>query len=337
MDELVLSLLDNYDLQIRKSGRCRGAVLVHCEEGIYTVREYMGSERHLEFEELLLNRLAEHRNDIFVDKIFRNREGELLTEDVYGKKYIVRAFYPARDFDTKNHTDIIAGVRLIARLHKQFHETEIEHEVLEKYFFKNHIADTLVREFQKRNQELKRIRNYIRDKNNKNEFEYLVMKSFDEFYEDALRAESMMTSGMKQYIADTLSEYDLIHGNYNYHNILFLGDGGKSFVTNFEKAKIGIQMKDMYDYFRKIMEKYKWDEKLGHTMIQEYHHIRKLSDEDICYLKMKLIYPEKYWKILNHYNNSNKYWLPDKDVQKLKKTIADRNKRISFINHINRF
>ncbi len=333
MDELVISLLDNYDLEMNKSGRCRGAVLVYCKEGIYTIREYLGSSKHLEFEEIVLDELSE-QHGFYVDQIVRTKEGELLTEDIYGKKYIVRRFYPGRDFDIKNHGDILRGSELIARLHNQFNQLISAKEMASMYFYQSDICESLCEEFYRRSRELKRTRNYIRDKNNKNEFERMVMNSYDVFCEDALYAESLMDSDMKQYIEGSVNEVCMIHGNYNYHNILFAGDGEWEFITNFDRTRIGIQVKDLYDYLRKTMEKYKWDERLGMKIVREYSRIKMLTDGDMKYLKMKLIYPEKYWKILNHYNNHNKYWLPDKDIDKLKKTIAERERRISFVKQL---
>ena len=68
--------------------------------------------------------------------------------------------------------------------------------------------------------------------------------------------------------------------------------------------------------------------------MEEYNKIRTISEQDLKYLALKLRYPEKYWKILNHYYNNNKAWVPDKDVFKLKQVVAQYDIRLDFINSL---
>ena len=44
-----------------------------------------------------------------------------------------------------------------------------------------------------------------------------------------------------------------------------------------------------------------------------------------------LSYPEKFWKIINQYINSNKSWIPDKNVDKLRKVIEQNERRRELI------
>ncbi len=47
-----------------------------------------------------------------------------------------------------------------------------------------------------------------------------------------------------------------------------------------------------------------------------------------------LSYPEKFWKIINQYINSNKSWIPDKNVDKLRKVIEQNERRRELIDKI---
>ena len=44
--------------------------------------------------------------------------------------------------------------------------------------------------------------------------------------------------------------------------------------------------------------------------------------------------PEKFWKIINQYINSNKSWIPDKNVDKLRKVIEQNERRRELIDKI---
>ena len=43
------------------------------------------------------------------------------------------------------------------------------------------------------------------------------------------------------------------------------------------------------------------------------------------------VYPEKFWKIINYYFNSNKAWSSDKNQEKLKQFQFQEEKRQQFI------
>lgn len=66
----------------------------------------------------------------------------------------------------------------------------------------------------------------------------------------------------------------------------------------------------------------------------EYKRNKGISETKMEYLVLKFKYPEKYWKMLNHYNNNNKAWIPDKDINKLKSVINQYEKRQDFVNSL---
>ena len=79
------------------------------------------------------------------------------------------------------------------------------------------------------------------------------------------------------------------------------------------------------------MEKNGWNIELGFKMIQEYDNVRHITDKDYIYLKLMLLYPEKFWKILNYYYNSTKVWIPDKNTEKLNKVVHQTILKTNFI------
>ena len=82
------------------------------------------------------------------------------------------------------------------------------------------------------------------------------------------------------------------------------------------------------------MEKYNWDINFGFQLINEYDKYRNLTDEDIRLLGILFMYPEKFWKLINGYFNSNKAWIPRKKLDKLKCLIEQNQKRRDFIKSI---
>ena len=52
-------------------------------------------------------------------------------------------------------------------------------------------------------------------------------------------------------------------------------------------------------------------------MLETYQKVRALSSQELCDLRLRLSYPWKFWKLVNHYSNNNKVWISGKNVEKL--------------------
>ncbi len=52
------------------------------------------------------------------------------------------------------------------------------------------------------------------------------------------------------------------------------------------------------------------------------------------YLKIRLIYPEKFWKIADSYYRSNKAWISAKSIEKISVAIRQTEEKERFLNNI---
>ncbi len=82
---------------------------------------------------------------------------------------------------------------------------------------------------------------------------------------------------------------------------------------------------------RKILEKHNWDVGLGTEMLQAYRDVRPLSGQEEKQLYIRLAFPEKFWKIANHYYNANKAWVCGRNLEKLEKFICQNEDREKFL------
>ena len=89
--------------------------------------------------------------------------------------------------------------------------------------------------------------------------ELALLDAFAHYYEQGCEAEQLETAEHNyDYLQREAAEQGkLMHGSYNYHNIIF--QGREVVTSNFENAKVGIQIMDLYGFLRKTMEK-KWME-----------------------------------------------------------------------------
>ena len=101
-------------------------------------------------------------------------------------------------------------------------------------------------------------------------------------------------SDYEQLYQEEMNRSGMTHGEYNYHNIIMTREGIAT--MNFEKFHRDIQVEDLYYFLRKVMEKSGWKLRLGDGMLNAYSAIHPLTRSETEYLKIRLIYPEKFWK-----------------------------------------
>ena len=109
-----------------------------------------------------------------------------------------------------------------------------------------------------------------------------------------------------------------------------------AFVTNFERVAYNNQITDLYLFMRKCMEKQNWNSELGIHMLNEYNKVKSMTPEEKRVLYILFLYPEKFWKIVNHYYNGNKSWISQKSIAKLQNLVELETKRQNFLYELQR-
>lgn len=327
MIDKFMEVIEQYDVVVNKAVRGRGAVILDTNDGYKKFYEYFGTAGRAKYEYELLNYIKD-RGYENVDGIIPNKEGELISGDGQGNMFVLKEWFYGRECNVSSEQDILIGAENLACLHnitKSVDEQDIRELTIK--------TDSMFEEYNKHNTELKRIRNYMRTRKHKVEFEYDILRHFDEYYDYAENAlKKLKTTKCMELEQESIDRNSICHGNYSYHNILFMNN--KTATTGFERSGAGLLIKDLYFYLRKVMEKHNWNLKLGYDILDRYDKIRTISTEEQRILQVMLMYPEKFWKVVNHYYNSNKSWIPDKNVEKLKVVYTQQNQKEEFLTKI---
>lgn len=310
MDERFDEILGKYGFKVRSMVRVRGAFVLDTDMGVRIIRPWDVTKKKIEFEDRV-TKLLVNKGYKNVDYIIKNKEGMLTTQNSAGDCYVVKNWFWGEECRVKEKEDLILAAGNLGRLHKLL-EDEKEQELMEKRIRE----ECLTSVFFRHNREMKRVSAYIKGKKQKNGFELCILKSFDEFYGRAVRGLKLLEETGFDRLAKEAEENRLMyHGSYTYHNVLLLKNDVAT--VNFEKAGYGLPLLDLYYFLRKVMEKNSWKVGLGDSIISQYTRENPLDDEKLKILGTLLYYPEKYWKIVNHYYNSKKSWVAEKDMDKL--------------------
>lgn len=324
MDEKMREVVDQYEVELKNVYRFRGAYMLETKEGLMILREFRGTKSKAELAQQIKEGLI-HQSFSNVDVYLRNKKEELITENSMGTRYVLKRWFTGEECNLKDKRSVADAAKNLAVMHglmKGILPQTIEFQ-----------GDTFPMVIRKHNRELRRVRAYIREKKQRNEFELLFLSLFSEFYKEAEETEEMLEElSYEELYTDMIEQQTLCHGSYNYHNILFTPQGIAT--TCFEKAQLQIQVMDFYDFVRKIMEKNNWNEGYLDTALNSYENVRPFSKEEKKALYIALSYPEKFWKVTNFYYNRKKTWFSSKNIEKLQVLQQQKNQRRAVLKRL---
>ncbi|MGN0339484.1 MAG: hypothetical protein ACI4D0_03210 [Lachnospira sp.] len=343
MNEKSLEVLNQYDVKIMGCVRGRGGILVSTDKGEKLLLECSKQDKYYLREDCITRAVKENGFEN-VDTYVRNSDNEIISAlPDEGRKYVLKDMYPGSECNVKNLRDIKASVSTMAKLHIALNAASSSLCINDSgvRLSRGSIKDTVIRH----TRELKMAENYLKNKKRRTEYELTIYKQLGKFYSEARTAVDMLqNSEVEARLEKALDSNELIHGNFNYHNVIICDkpergnysagsntSGVMAAVTNMEKCRIDCQIWDLYQFMRKILEKYNWDIDLAFKMLDEYDKVKPVEDGELKVLSVLFTFPEKFWKITNYYYNMNKAWVPPKSIEKLESCIAQNGRRLDFL------
>lgn len=163
-------VLEQYDLEVRAVSKGRESYICDTTQGQLLLKEYKGSAERAEFLSAILGHLG--GQGLLTERVVRTKEDAPIAVAEDETKYMVLTAVSGSECDTRNRADMIAGAEKLAMLHNAagtYSETVPE--------FVCNDPNELQELYEKHNRELVKVRNYIRSKKKKNDFEVLFTGS----------------------------------------------------------------------------------------------------------------------------------------------------------------
>lgn len=242
----------------------------------------------------------------------------LIAADRYRNPYVLKQYFDGHECDLKNEQEVILAIKNLSRLHT------VGRKIAESC--REELHSRALETIARHNRELKRVRSFITKQNHKNEFEMKYLSLFSYFYAKALQAEQMLKE-TEAY--NNPQRMGLCHGAYHQHNVLILKQGVAT--VHFEHFHYDNQLSDFYYFTRKLLEKNHFQYSCFLNALRAYDEDTALNDKDYVYLYLLFSYPEKFWKLSNHYINGNKAWIPPKTLEKLENLMKAEEEKNTFL------
>lgn len=322
METRAVNVLENYDLEVLRTWKGRGAFLCETDKGLMILKEYTGPAARLEVQQMLLQTIRQGGYGA-VELLMRNKEGELISRDQDRTPYIVKSYFEGRECNLKDMRECQLAARCMGRLHNAMCLPE---EACDW----NVPVYSMCGEYGKHNRELKKVRRFLREKGQKTEFEICLLHYYDFFYEKALQVLRELEENADIYEEGEIRRKGYFcHGDFQHHNLLYTG--GSFAVVNFEKYLADNPVRDLYLFLRKLLEKNGWSVAMGKAILTSYQEERRLDRKDMMQLYYRFSYPEKFWKIVNFYYNNGKAWIPDRNREKLVNLLKQDEEKTRFL------
>lgn len=320
MNDRAVAVLEQYDLHVNSTRKARGAIIADTDKGVISLWEYTGKPERLILCKDVCDRM-EASGFCSIDNLIPNKEDALFVTDLDGKNYVVKKYVDGRECDVTDGRECRYIIGEIANLHRLMEfGTALESQPTEPS----------IRDFSKREAELCRVRSFIRKQSKKGEFELNFLKEYSYFENLAKEAAGLLDENCLTRLSHMVKERGMYcHGECNQHNILL---GSRQIAaTHFEKCCMDIQVRDLYLFLRKILEKNNWSSALGASILEEYEKNKPLNMDEKRYLYARLLYPERYWKIANAYLNKRKSLPPRRQLEKLNALMIIEKARMEFL------
>jgi len=350
VNDRAVELLEQYEIEVFRTRKGRGAIICETNRGNLILKEYTGTEERIRMQNRLLQEIAA-KGTIRAEELIPTKEGALFVTDHEGTNYILKTWADGRECNIYDKSECLEAVTLLARLHECMELADDRSEVP--------VAFSPEKEYEKRNKELKKVRKYLKKRGQKTAFEINLLNTFDYFLEQATEvaeewsaycgspvmpegiAEDTVRATAQANAADTVAgeaseqkalRQTFCHGDYQYHNIIKATDGW--FLVNFEKCLPDDPIRDLYLLLRKLLEKGNWSVALGKSLMETYEKERPIGAMSRVDLYYRLAYPEKFWKIVNYYYNSGKAWIPGRNQEKLEKLLSQEAEKQKFLDEL---
>ena len=314
-------ILEQYDLEIKQMTKGRGAYICDTGCGRKLLVPFRGSKERAAFLREILQELD--REGFPAEQVYITKNGEAVAEDEYGMRYWLKDLVSGSECSAGSKGDMVNALMRLAELHTLLYSCTIEIPP----FMKNERNEP-GQLYRRRYRELVKVKNYVHSRKSRNDFELAFQGQYPHYIKNAKDAlgllEEIETQGMQK--------MHLCHGDFNQHNALRTPEGIR--IVNFENMSCNEPVVDLANFVRKMMEKNNWDTGLGMRLIEAYESKRELCARERKFLYLSLLFPEKFWKLSNHYSNSHKAWVSGRDIEKLNRMIEIEPERIKFLENL---
>ncbi|ASS74922.1 hypothetical protein CIG75_07955 [Tumebacillus algifaecis] len=111
-----------------------------------------------------------------------------------------------------------------------------------------------------------------------------------------------------------------VHGDFTYHNFIRTPDGDMQ-VIDFDYCSHELRVHDFARFMRKMLRRTDWSVEMGNLILNTYHEIDPLYEDELQVLRAVLFFPQRYWRAVERGFLSHRY-TPEGSIKKMRQEVA---------------
>lgn len=313
MHELEKQLQENYNIKINSITNYRDMFIANTNDGKKLIKISNLKPERVNFIAEVKEHLLKNEFSSIDGNIYTNTGRSCITyndQTIYMSKYI-----EGRECNLDSRDETIKCAKLLASMHK----ASIGCICTENSSPRSELG-RMPSCYQKRLDEIKKLKKEAQK--GKMKFDTLMCKYVDYFYELGEKAISMLDNSVYfELVEDADKNRNISHHDFNHHNIFVHND--EMYLINFEYCCYDLKIYDLVNLLRRKMRKCQWDIGEASIILNEYSKIESLCDSELDLMKIMLMFPQKFWRVINKYYNSRKSWSEQNYIIRLQEVIDE--------------
>lgn len=321
MNELEKLLAEKYEYKINAITNYRDLLVAETDSGRKLVKITAIKPERINF----ITEVKEHLlNNGFgsIDGSVRTLDGSACISYNDQTVYLTN-FIQGRECNLDSREETIKSARLLAKMHKASYGCNCSDSSAARSEL-----GRMPGSYRKRLDEIKKLKKNAQK--GKMKFDSLMCQYVDYFYELGEKALGMLeTSDYYELVEEAQKSKTISHHDYNHHNIYVYND--EMFVVNFEYCCYDLKIYDLVNLLRRKMRKCNWNIDEAALIINEYSRIETICESELDIMKIMLMFPQKFWRVVNKYYNSRKSWSESSFVSRLQEVIDETHTHKVFL------
>ncbi|MFD3158295.1 CotS family spore coat protein [Haloimpatiens sp. FM7330] len=319
-----------YDIHVNCIDKNKNVYHIQAFEGNFCFKIIKYSFGHFLF---IINAMRHLQN-----KGFQNIPKFIVATD--GKDYIeienkyayLTEWIDARVCDYEKSLDLIRAVSKLAELHKKSVGFQVTKNMKPRIGWLQWI-----KVFETRTNEILDFKKRIDDKNNKTEFDLFYLDMMNKELQRSEKAiENLKKSKYVSKMKKEIIKKGFCHHDYAHHNVLISKEGTVTLI-DFDYCMLDTHLHDLASILIRTMKNGKWSMQKALFILNSYHSINKVYEDDIPIISAFMEFPQAYWQVGIQYYWEKQPWGEEFFLNKLNKIYMDNEQRKTFINKFRYF
>ena len=313
MKEITDTVKENFNIEISSISPFRDNYIICNNSSKQLLKKVSMSPERIYF----IHNAKEHlikNNFKCLDRYFLTKNDEPYIK-INNILYTLTPIIDGIEINFEKWDDVINSSHLLAN----FHKSSMNFFLPENTYTKNELGK-IPMIYKKRLNEIKRAKKIASKSTTK--FDYLLLKYIDYFYNMGIDViDKLIKSKYMELVEKTIKDGSFCHHEFTHNNII--NNNGKYFLINFEFCCYELKIYDLCNLVKRKLRKCNWDIQEAKKIIDSYQEKIPLSNDELYIMKLMIMFPQKFWRVINSYYNSKKNLSDKIYISKLNNVIDE--------------